>query len=483
MIKRVFSIPVGFFFIALFSVIISAFSLYGQSIRLDESQSIWVATKSVREVIVVMSQDVHPPLYNLLLHFWLQLFGTDVVFARTLSFIFFLLTLFTTYKMAREASNETVGFVTVTLFALSPFVLWFSNETRMYTLFTLATTLNSIFFLRIIRSEGNGSKLPYLLTAIFGLYTHYFFFFVLFTQFIFLILKFRLLIPKYLWLMFLAGIAFLPWVLFVVKNGLAASSQPVIPAPTAFNIFQTFASFLFGFQNPVIQGILISMWPLIMIFVLLVFTNRPRVNHAREIDYFLLLTFLPVVLIFLISLIRPIFLSRYLIFILPGLAFLLAWALESFPAGLSRIFTVGLLVVMTGLLLVQNFSVNTPVKEDYKGVSAYLEETAHPSDIIAVSAPFTIYPLEYTYTGHTKIVTVPLWDRYISGPTPAFSMDGLQSQLADYSSVYDRLFLILSYDQGYEARIRNYMDTNYKLLENKIFPSGIDLRVYKLRYS
>ncbi|MCL4398151.1 glycosyltransferase family 39 protein [Patescibacteria group bacterium] len=483
MLKRIFSVPVGFLLIVLFSVLISSFSLYSQSIRLDESQSIWVSTKSVRDILYLQSQDVNPPLYNLLLHFWVQVFGTSLDATRTLSLIFFLLTLGAIYILFKEASNTRIAFLTVALFALSPFVLWYSNETRTYTLFTLVTTINNIYYLQFLRTRGQTGKLGFVLSAVIGTFTHYFFFFVLLTQFLYAIIRHRNLFLKFFGLLFLTGFGFLPWAVYVFINGLAAATQPVIPTPTTFNIFETLISFLFGFQNPVVTGVLVSFWPLIVLFMLLVFTNRPQLNHAREIDYFMLLSFLPIILTFLLSFIRPIFLARYLIFVLPTLFFLLAWALENFPAGLSRLFTTILLVIMVGLLLVQNFSVNTPVKEDYQQVSNFLDQNAAPQDIIAVSAPFTIYPLEYSYTGHTKIVTIPLWDQYAVGPTPPFTVNSMQSQLASYSQIYNRLFLVLSYDQGYESRIRNYMDTHYKLLEDKVFPSGIDLRVYKLRYS
>lgn len=64
-------------------------TLSSQSIRLDEAQSIWVSTKSVPTIITLTSQDVHVPLYGVLLHFWLQFFGNTILAARSLSLLFF----------------------------------------------------------------------------------------------------------------------------------------------------------------------------------------------------------------------------------------------------------------------------------------------------------------------------------------------------------------------------------------------------------
>ncbi|MBI3887521.1 glycosyltransferase family 39 protein [Candidatus Microgenomates bacterium] len=485
MIKKIFSLPFWFFVITVISISLSVFSLYNQSIRLDESQSIWVSGKSVKEILILQSQDVNPFLYNLVLHFWIQIFGTNIIITRSLSLVFFLFTLIAIYVLAKESSNKSTAFLNVVLFALSPFVLWYSNETRTYTLFTLVTALNSIYFLRLVRSQGIGNKLPYVLTNIVGLFTHYFFVLVLFNQIVFALIKLKTkpFLLKYLIpLLIITFGLFSPWAYFVITNGLAAGTQPLIPQPNLYNVFQVVASFLFGFQSSAFQGVIISLWPLTIIFVFLVFTNKPRNGHASEIEYFIISSFLPILVAFIVSYIKSVFLARYLIFTLPSLFFLLAWSIESFEQNLSKTISIGLLVLMAGMLLNQNYSSMTPVKEDYKEVVDYLNTAATPSDIIAVSAPFTIYPIEYSYNGHAKIVTIPDWDQYAAGPTPIFIQSNIINQIVTYKDIYKRLFLVLSYDQGYATRIQNYLDQHFLLLGEKSYSYGINLRVYKLRY-
>jgi hypothetical protein len=132
-------------------------------------------------------------------------------------------------------------------------------------------------------------------------------------------------------------------------------------------------------------------------------------------------------------------------------------------------------------MIVQTTSAATPVRENYEGVSNYLEAKATPEDVIAVSAPFTLYPLEYTYTGTTKLTSIPQWDRYSSGAIPPFSVAELDKQVQVDKKQYNRLFLVLSYDQGYEESIRKYFD-HYQLIESKTFSPKLEVRVYKLRY-
>src|SRR5438552_3532277 len=93
--------------------------LYNQSIRLDESQSLWAATRSVPGLLRFISQDVHVPLYLVLLHFWVQIFGTSIIAARTLSLLFFALTIPFLYILGREAANRRVALLLVIFFSFS----------------------------------------------------------------------------------------------------------------------------------------------------------------------------------------------------------------------------------------------------------------------------------------------------------------------------------------------------------------------------
>jgi len=44
------------------------------------------------------------------------------------------------------------------------------------------------------------------------------------------------------------------------------------------------------------------------------------------------------------------------------------------------------------------------------------------------------------------------------------------------------MWLLLSYDQGYQDRIRTYMDTHFQKIDTVEFSSGLTLYEYKMRY-
>lgn len=488
------------------SYVFSILTLDSQSIRLDEAQSLWGASKPLMDVLVYTASDVHVPLYNVLLHFWIQLFGTSIVTLRILSLIFSVATLPVLFILAKEASNQRIAILTVILFAISPFMMWYGNEARMYSLFTFTTTLNQLYFLRLVRSNGKTNKFAYFITTVLGVYSHYFFLFLLFTQGVFsLFLLFKRVITEHdensqalsWWDLIkensrlpitsiglgLVGCLFLiPWVLYVISLGQLANSEPLIPKPTSFNLLQTITNFVFGFQNEGIEGTLISLWPISILVLFFVFTQRRRVE-VHFIDYFVLASFLPIGVVFLGSYLwKPIYLSRYLILVTPTLFFLLALVLLNHSRRVATILSSFFIVLMLGLLFYQNTSASTPVVENYRGVDEYLNIQTTPSDIVAVSAPFTIYPIEYGYSGPAGIVTIPYWNRYLNGPIPGFSLANLKGQMESYQKLYTRIYVVLSYDQGYQGEVVSFLDHHYQLLQIKEFSPGLSVRVYKLRY-
>jgi uncharacterized membrane protein len=462
--------------------------LFQQSIRLDEAQSVWLFSKSVKEMLRLSSQDVNLPLYGLILHFWLQIFGTEIIWVRLPSLIFYWLTIIPLFNLAKESGGNDNALMTVALFSLSPFIVWYTSEARTYTLFTLISTINNLYFLRIIRSSASEGKLGFFLSTAAGLYTHYFFIFLLISQgAYFLILKLRNN-PKsktrksYLRIVLGAFLLFLPWLIYVFLQGSVSNTQPLINRPNSYNIIQSIVNFVTGFQPQNIQSLMVSMWPLSVVILFFVFTHK-RKNFTKNIDYFFLCTFLPIILVFIVSiLIKPIFLPRYLILTTPTLFLTISWLILNNSKKVSFWLSIVLLFSMLGMLLFQNSSSLTPAKENYSRVVNYINEYTTPNDIVAVSAPFTIYPVEYLYKGPAKLVTIPLWDRYVQGPIPQFNLDEFKKQIEDYQKVYNKVYVVLSYDQGYEKDLVTYLDTHYAIIGTGKFSEDIELRVYKLKY-
>lgn len=465
---------------------------FTNSIQLNESYSLWLSTKSILHIVRNDAQNFSLPLYSLLLHFWVQILGTDIVIVRLLSVVLLGLTVLFLYRLAFEASsNEEVSLVTIVLFAISPLILWYTTEAQVYALFTLVVAANHVYFLRLQRSGGKEGKLGFFTSTIAGLFTHYLFLFLILSQLLYIIgcafsrqprRTGSVFVPAYFLLTVLAGIMFGAWALYLIRLGLALPQKLTIaPAYLPF-AGQLFTSLFLGFPMVSYQNLLVALWPLSVVFLFLIFT-RDASMRLRNTTYFLLVTFLPIILTFSVSFLQPYFDSRYLIFTVPTLFILTGWLLLNFS---KKVFPLTLLIVLVtigSLLIAQVTSPNVPIRENYNTVVSYVSRQATPYDIVAIASPFAIYPVEYYYNGPARLVTIPDWNQYASQEIPPFSLDGMTAQVRSYRNTYSRLFVILSYDQGYNGTVADYLDHHYERLAFHVYPPNIQLRVYRLSYN
>lgn len=456
------------------------------SLRLDEAQSLWQTRQSFKGILTTISQDVHVPLYHMILRVWQTFLGNEVLTARLLSLIFFVLNIPAFFLLARLAYNKSVAYFATLLFALSPFMNWYSSEIRMYTLFSLLITLNYYFFLSIYKKSSRLAWIGYALTAVLGVYTHYFFFFGLTAQVLFFLFNYKHF-PKNAFKNFIlaAGIvvvAFLPWGLFVLSQKTTTDMSPLLTTPTTVDLFNAVTQFMVGFQTDSVNTALVSLWPLSILVAFLGLRKDSRIT--RESMFFIIAVSAPLAIAFTISIVyRPVFLSRYLILVLPAFILILSSLIASYPKRLSRVVQALLILVMLTTLGVQALNPNAPVKEDYRTVTEYISSTSTPRDVVVLSAPFTVYPFDYYYTGLASITTLPYWDRKMPGPIPSFSSETLEEEVLRLTENNERLFLLLSYDQGYEEEIRNHFENNYERLEYREISPELELYVYKLQYN
>lgn len=114
----------------------------------------------------------HPPLYFLLARLWMQLFGSHVAVIRSLSVLFSLLAFPALYWLCQELFNTpAISWLTIGLFAVSPFFVLYAQEARQSSLWTLTTLLSTAALLRALRLQSWFSWALYTATVALNLYT------------------------------------------------------------------------------------------------------------------------------------------------------------------------------------------------------------------------------------------------------------------------------------------------------------------------
>jgi len=126
---------------------------------LDEAQSVAIARLPLPELFAALEQDGSPPLYYLLLHAWIAVFGESAAAVRVLSAGISVLTLPLAWDLARRLAGRRVAVALVVLLATSPFLIRYASETRMYALLVLLTVLCVGAAVAVVRRPGPGPVL------------------------------------------------------------------------------------------------------------------------------------------------------------------------------------------------------------------------------------------------------------------------------------------------------------------------------------
>jgi mannosyltransferase len=170
------------------------FSTLGlQSYRHDE------AVTAGRVLLASLPRTMHevwagestPPLYYLLAWLWSHLFGVHEVGLRSLSALFGTVTVPVAYLVGRELVGRRVGLAVAAIVAVEPMLVWYSQDARAYALLVLLSTTALLFFLRARRS-GQARDLGWWAAfSALALAAHYFAFFPLAIEAVWLLLTVR----------------------------------------------------------------------------------------------------------------------------------------------------------------------------------------------------------------------------------------------------------------------------------------------------
>jgi uncharacterized membrane protein len=165
----------------------------------------------------------HPPLYYVLLRWWVQIFGNSVATIRSFSALISLLVFPCIYWLCWELfGTPLVGWVAIALISISPFHLVYAQEAREYILWMVTILLSSAALLRAMRLKTKQSWVIYAITLAIGWYTFLLTGLVAIGQgiYVWTIERFRFsqIFISYLLASLAAIIAFAPWIWVVLTN-------------------------------------------------------------------------------------------------------------------------------------------------------------------------------------------------------------------------------------------------------------------------
>jgi hypothetical protein len=188
----------------------------------DEIFSVGVAAHSWKGLMTAVGADsIHPPLFYFLLKIWIAIGNDSLFWVRLLPTLFSTLAIIPVVLLGREFHLRPLEInSTVALAAVHPFLLYYSQHVRMYTLLMLCALTSLWVFHSAIRAGRRSFTVKYAaltLVNIVSVYSHYYGWLIIGLECWYLVFWKREHLKRFLVSSTIVLVAFTPWMYWAGK--------------------------------------------------------------------------------------------------------------------------------------------------------------------------------------------------------------------------------------------------------------------------
>jgi len=390
--------------LTIIGVFLRFYNLGFNSLWLDEASTYGFAVKSFPEIWQATSAgEFNPPLFYWVEHVMLM-FGNNEVVLRLIPALLGVLTIPLVYFAGKEFIDRNVGIIAAAAFAVSPFLIYYSQEARAYSMMLFFVAAAMVFYLKALKTNDITNWALFGVMSALAFWAHFYAFTIIAALFLYAII---IKIPHIktgihdLKMLFLGAVVFvvLCFPLIIVTIQLFATrtaSSPTYGIQGLGIISETFRQ-VAGFND----------YALFLLFALFVI----GIIQAFLIDknkgiFLVLLTVLTLVISYVLSFRMPMQ-PRYLIFM--SIIFFVGVAI-SYKVFYSLLNNrgvvygfVAVLFIISAPTLVNYYSGYS--KEDWRGFAGVIQQKTNPGDQIIFVPGYMSQPFDYFYysnaTDHT----------------------------------------------------------------------------------
>src|SRR5215204_2761750 len=180
-------VPFMLLAILLVALLLRVFQLDAESLWLDEATSVYIGNHGFVQILKISFAEINPPLYYLLLHYWMQLFGGSEFSVRLPSVFFGVFSVAMLYKVGTLLFNKRTGLMSAFIMAISAYQIYYSQEARAYTMSVLLALISFYYFLKLFEGKDYWILAGYVLSSTALMYAHYYGLFLVFAQALFVL--------------------------------------------------------------------------------------------------------------------------------------------------------------------------------------------------------------------------------------------------------------------------------------------------------
>jgi uncharacterized membrane protein len=470
--------------ILILATLLRQWNLGAESAWIDEAYSIELVKHSLVEIITGTAADQHPPLYYLLLHFWLRI-GSGVTYARLLSVILGVINIAQILHFGYKTGGVYIGLIGALLLAISPMHVWYSQEIRMYMLLLCLTTASTTALWWALRNKHFLYWFLYCLFSILALYTHYFAAFIILTQGIWVLtwmLKGYSKNDLWKWIAstVITGLLFLPWLPTAI-NQARFHTMTWVESPTIFIIRDTLLRLVFGIAVLSLPDLLL--WAVLVVVLGITFWAFKEylpIFSKNEGAFFYAVSWgiFPFIAISIVALIFPVYqFKQYLIVVAPILL-LCAWISYRLPRGV-RIAALFILVLAASFSLIYQQVALT--KDNWKGAAEYIQQNTTAGDVLFGNPAASSLALALYADVTAPFLGTPSDYNIISGGWEGemLTSEATDNTFGQLSETYHRVWLIEFFPEFWDEdkTVENWLESHSILVDEHWF-SRIRVRIY-----
>ena len=383
-----------------------------QSVWFDEAYSIMLAKQPIGQLIHLTSVDTHPPLYYLLLSGWGNIFGWGEFALRSLSVLCMGGAIFVAGLLIKKLFGIRAALITLPFIIFAPFLLRYGFEIRMYSLASLICIAATYTLISALQANRKKQMILFSLYAILvalGVLTLYYTALLWIAHFVWLLWRCYLSKESFLestWLKsyVLSVILFLPWLPTFINQISNGALAPISQSMTLENLLGVISfSFLY---RPIWQlGPLLSLVILFVIIMLVYISIKAfQVIDKKQKQYLVLFAMyliVPITILSLVGLVRPMYVERYLAHVLIGGSLFIGVAIALIIKKTSSVFkilvtmlTLVLIVGITQLIKVGNYNFQRLQKPDLNAASSLISN-CKSNNVVLAADPYVAIELSY----------------------------------------------------------------------------------------
>ncbi len=415
-----------------------------RGIWLDEAISIHQARLSLHDLFVnLYNGDRQPPFYHLTLWLTIRIFGDGEFAVRLPSLIAGTLTIPVLYELGRELYDRRTGLLAAAFATISPLLIWYSQEVRMYEFIALFGLLALLTQLRAIRHGTMLNWAAYILATAALLWSHYFGLLLIAVQQVIFVAVLvhrkrngQPIKPLALGFAYSAAVLamqLVPLVVFAhhqfeVTSGAAGSPSGTYDYLSFYSVLSNMAWTLWGYQPNATTVLLSALWPLFLLGSLVLLGR----GGSRQTMGLAAAAIALVGLLIVVSLFdRSLFEVRNFLILVPLVLLLVARLITGWiRQPRARLLVAGgvALTLLIGLADQQLNKAN-PRLYDFRGAIQDIEANAGPGALVLYEPADMRYVLEY-YAPHLR--SQPLTTPITAGSegSPVFVLASFQDNKA-----------------------------------------------------